>query len=219
MLRIGLVDDHKLFRKSLSLLINSFEDMEVVLEAEDGEEFMQKIYDNPIDIVLLDIQMPKMNGFEVCKILHKKFKKVKILIVSQLTTKECIHKVMELGAHGYFPKNADPDQLETAINSLESVGFYYGMELGLVMKEALLWEKNNPDKAAVSETSLTDREIQIVKMACLEKNSSEIAKALFITVRTVETHRTKIMQKTNSKNFIGVILFAMKYQYLHINDL
>lgn len=220
MLKIGIVDDHKLFRKSMSLLINSFENMEVVIDAENGKRFLEQLENVIIDLVLLDIQMPEMDGYETCKMLHKLYPDIKILIVSQLTTRESIHKIMELGAHGYFTKNSDPEQLESAINSLHETGFYFGQELGAVIREAILWEKTQiPQKTITSSVPLSSRELEIIMMASKAYSSAEIADKLCITTRTVETHRKRIMEKTKCKNFISVVLFTLRHNYLTIDDL
>lgn len=219
MLRIGIVDDHKLFRKSLALLIATFEGVSVVIEAKNGKEFIDTLEDTTIDLVLLDIQMPEMDGYETCKVLHELYPNIKILIVSQLTTRESIHKIMDLGAHGYFTKNSDPDQLEFAIKSLNDKGFYFGMELGEVLREAILWEKKTAKKPLDSTVSLSKRELEIIVMASKEFSSAEIADKLCINIRTVETHRKRIMEKTKAKNFIGVVLFALKHQYISLDDL
>src|SRR5690606_27797013 len=131
---------------------------------------------NPIDLVLLDIQMPKMNGFDTCRLLRQHYPEIKILVVSQLTTKESIHKIMELGADGYFTKNSAPEQLEEAIRRLHEQGFYFGPELGKVLREAILWQKKAPNPAKMPEitAALTSREIDIIAMAAQELNSSEI---------------------------------------------
>lgn len=220
MIRIGVVDDHLLFRKSLATLISTFENISVVIEAKNGREFLDQLDEKPIDLVLLDIQMPEMDGFETCKILNKSYPDLRILIVSQLTTKESIHRIMELGAHGYFTKNSDPEQLEFAIRSMHDKGYYFGTELGTVLREAILWEKNVTNETVVSEkTSLSKREIEIILLAGKEFNSGEIADKLRIEIRTVETHRKRIMEKTKSKNFIGVILFALKNSYINLDQL
>lgn len=219
MLRVAIVDDHKLFRKSLALLISTFEGVHVVIEAQNGREFIDALDQNPIDLVLLDIQMPEMDGYETCKVLHRRFPDVKILIVSQLTTRESIHKIMDLGAHGYFTKNSDPDQLEYAIRSLNDKGFYFGMEMGEVLREALLWEKRYAKKVIDSPVSLSKRELEIIIMACREYSSAEIADTLCINTRTVETHRKRIMEKTKTKNFIGVVLYALKEEYVTLDEL
>ena len=219
MLRIGIVDDHQLFRKSLSLLISTFEDIFVAIEAKNGREFIEALEETPIDLVLLDIQMPEMDGYETCKVLHELHPNIKILIVSQLTTKESIHKIMDLGAHGYFTKNSDPEQLEFAIKSLSDKGFYFGMELGEVLREAILWEKKTAKKVIDSTVFLSKRELEIITMASQELSSAEIADRLCINIRTVETHRKRVMEKTRAKNFIGVVLFALKHNYILLDDL
>lgn len=219
MLRVGIVDDHQLFRKSLALMINSFQDTKVVIEASNGRIFLELLEDNPIDLVLLDIQMPEMNGFETCRTLQQYYPEIKILVVSQLTTKESIHKIMELGADGYFTKNSDPEQLEHAINTLHENGFYFGTELGKVLREAILWEKKKPTKPVEVIASLTGREIDIIRMAAQEMSSGEIADRLSINIRTVDTHRKRIMEKTNTKNFIGVVLYALRHEFITMEEL
>lgn len=218
LLRIGIVDDHLLFRRSMSLLINSFKGISVIFDAENGKTFLEKLRGNPIDIVLLDLHMPVMDGYEVCKLLLQDYPQIKILVVSQLSTRESIHKVMELGANGYFTKNSDPDQLESALRNVQDNGFYFGLELGTVIKEAMLWEKNSYKKTKYPKDLLSDRELQIIKMICKELSSKEIAERLFITLKTVETHRRHIMDKTDAKNFIGVLLFAIKNKILNIEE-
>lgn len=218
MLRIGIVDDHQLFRKSLAYLISTFQNVEVVLEAENGIKLFEILPLVKVDLLLLDIQMPEMDGFETCQILKKKYPKIKILIVSQLSSKESIHKVMEFGVNGFFTKNSDPEQLELAIRNIQKNDFYFGQELGMVLREAILWEKSNTTKRNLPLVTLSGREIDVIQMACKEFNSIEIADKLCINVRTVETHRRRMMDKTNSKNFIGVILFAIKNNYVSIDN-
>jgi two-component system response regulator DegU len=219
MLKVGIVDDHRLFRKSLALLIGTFVDTEVHIDACNGREFLDKLEDTPIDLVLLDIEMPEMDGFATCAYLREHYPEIKVLIVSQLTTRESIHKIMELGADGYFTKNSDPAQLEQAITSLHQNGFYFGMELGNVLREAILWEKKKLAKPADLPVALTPREIEIITMAARELSSTEIAAALNINVRTVDGHRNRLIEKTGAKNFIGVVLYALRHQFFLLEDL
>ena len=220
MLKIGIVDDHQLFRKSLSLLVDSFDGSEVVLEAQNGLQLFDLLEKKIVDIVLLDIQMPKMNGFETCSVLRKKYPDVKVLIVSQLATRESIHKVIELGAHGFFSKNSNPEQLEQAIKNIYEKDFYFELELSDVLKEAILWEKSSkPDGAVLSATPISARELDVIKLACREFSSNEIAEKLFLSVRTVEAHRKRIMEKTQSKNFIGVVLFILRQGLIDMDEL
>ncbi|RYZ52835.1 MAG: response regulator transcription factor [Sphingobacteriales bacterium] len=211
MLRVAIVDDHRLFRTSLSMLVSTFPNVEVVLEAENGQALLINLPACSVDIVLLDIQMPQMDGYQTIEHLVRKFPEIKILVLSQITTRESIHRCIGLGAHGYFSKNSNPEQLQTAIFDLDDQGFYFGMELGSVLSKALVGEK--PGKYDDTVT-LSNRELDIIKMAAKEMSSAEIAEALFINVRTVETHRKRIMEKTGSKNFIGSILYAIRRDYI-----
>jgi two-component system, NarL family, response regulator DegU len=217
-LRIAIVEDHLLIRKSMVMLINSFKGMQVVLDTDNGQSFLEQIESCSVDVVLLDIQMPIMNGYETCKHLLQLYPDIKVLIVSQLTTKQSIHKIMEIGAHGYFTKNSAPEQLETAIQCLYDNGYYFGSELGSVLREAILWDKKQVKEKIITENKLTDRELQIINMMCKEMTSQEIATQLFISVRSVEAHRRSIMEKTYSQNVIGIVLYVLKRKLISLDE-
>lgn len=218
MIRVGIVDDHQIFRKSLRALVESLEGTEVVLDAGDGNELLDLLKTKTIDLLLLDIQMPGMNGYTTCSIVRKEYPDVKVLILSQLNSKEAIHKVMEVGAHGFFTKNANPEELENAILSIRHRDYYFGQELGAVLKEALDWDTKQPVKKTGSP-KLTEREMEIIKMACKEHRNDAIADALCISILTVESHRKKILQKTDAKNFLGVLVYALRQGLLTVEDL
>ena len=219
MIRIAIVDDHQLFRKSLSLLLSSSTGFEVVHDTDDGLSFLEFAEEAAIDVVLLDIQMPKLNGFEVCKKLKLINPEVKILIISQLTSKEVIHHVMECGANGFCTKNSSPELLENAIRKIMDLDYYFDDELGAVIRDAILWERKEGCILDLSNpVSLTDREIEIIKMASVELSSKQIGYRLCISTRTVENHRKRIMEKTRAKNFIGVVLYALKINAIALED-
>lgn len=221
MIRIALVDDHQLFRKSLGLLIATFHEVEVVYDTDDGLQLLETLANGTsIDVVLLDIQMPIMNGFELCARLKELNPDVKILIVSQLTTKEAVDKIMDCGANGFFTKNSPPELLEEAINGVVQKDYYFDMELAAVIRKAILWEhKTYPNHSQTPKINLTSREIEIILMACKEMSSIEIGDKLCISPRTVEKHRKRIMEKTDSKNFIGVVLYALKCNAIYLEDI
>jgi DNA-binding NarL/FixJ family response regulator len=220
MIKIALVDDHQLFRKSLSMLLSTFEGIDVVYDSDDGLSFIKFAEKQDVDVLLLDLQMPLLNGFEVCKRLKEVNTNIKILIVSQLTSKEAIHQIMECGANGFFTKNSPPELLEEAIRNVIEKDYYFDIELAAVIREAILWEKKiDIDSDLTVKVMLSPREVEIVKMVSTEMCSKEIAEKLFISTRTVEQHRKRIMEKTNSRNFIGVILYALKTKSISIEDL
>ena len=220
MISIALIDDHQLFRKSLLAFLNSFDGIKVTFDTDDGKSLLKFLNDNLVDIVLLDIQMPIMDGFELCKLIKYHYPKIKILVVSQLNTREAVHKVMELGANGFFTKNSSPEQLETAIKSVIEKDYYFDLELSKVIREAILWEKKTSVKLnLVQLVHFSEREIEVIKLSCRELSSKQIADKLFISIRTVEKHRNRIMERTNAKNFIGSILYAIKHQFINLDEI
>lgn len=219
LLRIAIVEDYILIRKSMMMLVDSFKGMKVVLDAGNGDSFLKQIVTCPVDIVLLDIQMPVMDGYETCRRLLKKYPEIKVLIVSQLITSQSIHKIMEIGAHGYFTKNSVPEKLEMAIRNLHKNGYYFGSEVDTVLRESILIEKKNFRDSIISEKKLTERELQVVSMICKAMTSQEIANQLFISVRSVEAHRRSIMEKTYSQNVIGVVLYVLKRGLISLDEL
>lgn len=219
MLKIGLVDDHKLVRKSLRVLIDSFDGVAVALEAENGLELLESLKCNEIDILLLDLQMPILNGYETCKRVRSLYPDVKVLIISHLNTKEALLKIVEIGAHGYFSKNSDPYSLEKAIHTVNDSDFYFDEELNSLAEEAGILKRRPRCYEPEPLVNFSEREIDVIRLACKQFSSNQIADKLCITARTVESHRRRIMERTNSKNFIGVILFAFKQGLIGVEDL
>ncbi|CAM3451972.1 LuxR family transcriptional regulator [Flavobacterium longum] len=218
MLRIAVVDDHLLIRKSLALLISTFPKMEVVVEAANGLELFSALEGNAVDVVLLDVQMPLMDGHETCKRLHKEFPELKVLMLSQHASADAVRKSLELGAHGYFTKSSNPASLETGIQKVYSSGFYLDPELAQSFVLTMFTD-HHPTRPKDLLSSLTDRELEIVRMAAKGFDSMKIAEKLFINKRTVETHRKRIMEKTDAKNFMKVVLMALKFNYIKTDEL
>lgn len=217
MLRIALTDDHTLFRKSLSLLVNSFSGMQVVAEAANGKELLKKLELQDIDILLLDLQMPEMDGFETSQKVIKLYPNIKILILTLDQDKETIKKLMDFGIDGYFTKNTDPKELKNAIEKLNLNGFYFEKKLTSVIENIL--ENTSAVKTDQPLIVFTEREMEILLLIIKEYNGTEIGHLLKISPRTVEKHKRNLMEKTTSKNFIGVIIYAFVNGFLSINEL
>ena len=143
-IKVAIVDDHQLFRRSLTHFVNDNKGMHVAIEAANGQQLLDQLEKTPVDVVLLDIEMPVMNGYETSEHLSEKYPEIKILIISQLTSRESIHRMMDVGAQGYFTKSSNPEQLEHAIRHVHEKGFYFGVELAAVIKEAFNWQKSEP---------------------------------------------------------------------------
>jgi len=216
-LKIGITDDHALFRKSLKFLINSFENMEVKLEAEHGIDLLEKLKTTSIDVLLLDLQMPKMDGFETCKKLNELYPEIKILVLTHLEEQETIRRVLNLNIQGYFTKNTDPQELKGAILQLSNNGFYFEKNLTSIIN----FIKNNPKPKLKGEIKklFSKREKQVLKLTIKENSGVEIADKLCISPKTVEQHKRNLMHKTDSKNFIGVIIFALVHNLVSIKNI
>ncbi|RYG49918.1 MAG: response regulator transcription factor [Chitinophagaceae bacterium] len=218
MITVGVVDDHTLFRKSMCALIDTFEGVRVALEAENGKVLFSKLPATRVEILLVDLNMPVMDGYETCKLLSQEYPEIKIIVISQLASKESILKCIQVGSHGYFSKSADPAYLEKAIRSIHQSGFYFEPGLSPVLNEIILDEsrsKKNTDPLC----TLTEREMKLVSLTCEGYSSEEIAHRLCINIRTVESHRRKILDKTEARNFTAVILMAIKYKYVAVDGL
>ena len=216
MLRIAIADDHTLFRKSLSLLVDSFGDMSVVAEAANGKELMEKLKFVKVDILLLDLQMPEMDGFETCMKVNEYFPEIKILVLTLMNEAYTIKKVMDLGIQGYFTKNTDPYELKHAILKLKDDGFYFEKDLSSVILDILA--ETSPDHKTAKPVVFTEREMDIVRLTLKEYSGKEISNGLHISPKTVEKHKRNLMERTGSKNFIGVIMYALFHDFLSLNE-
>jgi len=213
MIKVAIVDDHRLVRKSFAALIGAFKGISVIMEAEDGSALLNQLSSKTVDIVLLDLQMPGMDGYETCKHLNIKYPGVKILVVSQVTSKEGVQKAIQMGAHGYFSKNGDASNLEAALKIIHQSGFYFEPEMsmvlhGLIVRERIAATVIDPLK------NLSEREVGVIRFFCEGYGASEIAVKMSITARTVEAYRKKILDKTEAVNFTTVVLMAIKFGYV-----
>lgn len=216
MLRIAITDDHTLFRKSLSLLVGSFENMQVVVEAANGKELLDKLESVQVDILLLDLQMPEMDGFETSLIINEKYPDIKILILTLQKEEDAIKKVMDQGVQGYFTKNTDPSELKNAIVKLSDGGFYFEKSLSDIMQNVL--EDSAIIPKAPESIIFTEREMDIVRLTLKEYSGTQIAYELSISPKTVEKHKRNLMEKTDSKNFIGVIRCALLNEFITLDE-
>ena len=210
MIRIAVVDDHTLVREGICKLVNSLGGFEVVLEAEHGEEFLELLPHTPVDVVLLDLMMPVMDGYETCMQVVNSYPDIKVMILSQFYSKESVSKIIELGAHGYLSKCCTALLLKQSINSIYDEGFYLDKKIKECIKDAFGSDAYLGNEA--SSIQLTERELEIVNCVIHQMSSAEIGEKLCISKFTVENHRTNMIKKTNSKNFVGVLLHAFKHE-------
>lgn len=217
MLRIAITDDHTLFRKSLGLLINSFENMQVVAEASNGIELLDKLQTVSVDILLLDLQMPEMDGFETYEKVKESYPKIKTLVLTLMNETDTIKKVVKMGVQGYFTKNTPPKELEDAIWKLKDNGFYFEKNLSAVITEIL----NNSDlkQTENQEINFTERELEIIELTAQGLKAKEIADKLFISTKTVNAHKQNIQQKNNFDSMMSAILYCIHQKIIDFNTI
>ncbi len=208
MIRLALADDQHLFRKGMALLLRDMAEAHVVLECANGEELLNGLKNTEVDIVLLDLEMPVLDGTETMKRIRQEFPQVKVIILSTHDEDAFIVRLMELGANGYMLKTAEPDEIDTAIRSVAANGYYFSELVSKVMLHGLL--KKKQVKPFFNEIDpLSDREIEVLRGICTELTTAEIAEKIFVSPRTVDFHRNNLLLKTGARNAAGLVVYAM----------
>jgi DNA-binding NarL/FixJ family response regulator len=207
---IALVDDHTMFRKGLTALINLFPNYKVLFDAANGQDFIKQLQARHIpDIVLLDIAMPDMDGYTTANWIRVNHPEIKVLALSTMDADTAIIKMIRNGAKGYVLKDAEPAELKRAFDEVLSLGYYYNE---LVSRKIIqtVNELTNADSGVAAFAKLTDRELTFLKLVCSEKTYLEIAKEMFVSERTVDGYRDALFKKLNVGSRVGLALYAVK---------
>ena len=208
MIKLALADDQVLFRRGMAMLLRDMPAVQVVFECSNGEELLIGLKNNTVDIVLLDLEMPVLNGMATMKRMRHEFPQVKVIVLSMHGEEKFIVHLMELGANGYVLKTAEPDEIENAIRAVASTGYHFSEMVSRVMLHGLVKkEKVKPTFDDVDP--LTERELDVLRLICQELTTTEIAGKLFLSPRTVEGHRNNILLKTGARNTAGIVVYAM----------
>ncbi len=200
MKRILLADDHKVFIHGLKYLMSSSEEYQVVAEAGNGEEVLHILEKEEIDIVLLDINMPVLNGYHTAQNIISQYPNVKIVVLSMLADESSVQKMLEVGVHGYLFKNAGEEEIYEALDEVIRGNIYVTKEINLDM----VLPRNKEGQMVLSS-----REIEICRYILEGLTNPEISEKLFLSVRTVETHRKNILAKLKVKNTAALVKFLM----------
>ncbi|NLU39660.1 MAG: response regulator transcription factor [Bacteroidales bacterium] len=206
-----IVDDHQLFREGLKLLLGVSSIVGEVYQASDGNEFLDFIENMSPDIVLMDINMPIMDGIEATTKALKEHPEMKIIALSMFGDDEYYIKMIEAGAKGFIVKNSDIEVVETAIQQVMEGKTYFASDVMATLVMHLNQRKNEETKNELSE-----RESEILYMICKGLSNQEIADALFLSKRTVDKHRENILAKTQAKNTAGLVLYAIKHNIIQV---
>ena len=210
--KLALVDDHPFFRKGLISLIEvSYSNFTIHFEADDGLDLQKKIDKlGPPDIILMDVNMPRMDGFTSVKWLTENYPLVKVLVVSMIEKEESIVRMLKLGVKGYLCKDVEPKEMGEALESVINKGFYYTDFITGKLVHSLLDDSDTSAKASALNI-MNDREKEFLQLACSEFTYNEIAARMFLSPKTIDGYRNALFEKLNVKSRVGLALYAVKH--------
>jgi DNA-binding NarL/FixJ family response regulator len=209
-INLAIADDHKIFRNGLKATLEDCPDFKLLIEASNGKELIGQLATRMPDVVLMDIKMPEMDGMQTTAYMHQHFKQVKVLALSMHNEDKYIVDMMKAGASGYLLKNAEPEEIIEAIQTVYDKGFYFNEHLSVTLIKQLVGPGSYADGTGQQQIDLNDREIEVLRLVCQEHSNQEIADKIFLSVRTVEGYRARLFEKTGSKNLVGLVIFAIK---------
>ena len=213
---VVLVDDHSLLRNGLASLIKSFGDYNILFEADNGQDFINKLKPKTLpQVVLMDINMPEMDGYEACLWLKNNHPEIKVLALSMYDQENSVIRMFKAGAKGYILKDCDPSELKTALNAVVSKGFYYSeMVTGKLIHT--INSLDEEDSQVRNMIQLNEREVHFLKLVCTEFTYKEIAEKMFLSPRTIDGYRDDLFQKLNAKTRVGLVMYAIKNGIVNI---
>jgi len=213
--KIIIVDDHEIFRKGLRMVINKFDNATVVAEATNGQEFIDLLSTTDVDIVLMDIQMPILNGIDACKKALEIKPELAIVALSMYGEEKYLQSMLEVGARGFLLKNIDKEKLHKAIDVISIGNNYFSEELLSFFTQKYFSKPKNPDLTP----KLTERELEVLILIAKGQTDKEIADNLFISERTVNGHRANLISKTGSKNTVNLLVYAIKNNLINLDKI
>lgn len=213
-IKVALADDHALFREGLKAILSRLEGIEVVIEAANGKELIDAMAVNETDVVLLDLEMPEMDGMEACKKIREQSSEVKILVLTMHEEERMTAYLMEIGANGYLLKNTRRDELLNAIQTVHNTGVYSTDRVTTALLNSL--KQRSKKTPALGAVQLTRREQEVLELIAQELTNTEIGERLFISEKTVDGHRMNLLSKFNVKNTAGLILKAVRQGFIAV---
>ena len=208
-IKIVIADDYKIYRDGLKVGLSADENLEVIAEADNGEELLKTLESFSPDVIIMDLKMPIMDGMEATKAVRKKYPSIKVLVVTMYEDDKFIIHMMENGANGYLLKNAEPDEIRKSIYAVHENGYYFNDVVNKALLKKLVL-KNNLKPSFNQNVELTERELEVLKLICEEKTATEIAKDIFLSPRSVEGIRQRLIEKVGVRNTAGLVMFAVK---------
>lgn len=208
-IKVLLVDDHKIVRDGIKLMLEPQAGIDVVAEAENGEIVEKMLDETPVDVVVMDINMPGMNGIATTKMVKEKHPSVKVLALTMSSDDSHIRQMVQAGASGYIMKSAGRDELTRAIHEVMDGKHYFSDQATQSIMMDLV--KNKGKSTAPDPIHITERELEVLQMIVKEFTNQEIAEKLYISPRTVDAHRRNLLQKTGARNTAGLVKYAFQH--------
>ena len=208
-IKIAIADDYKIYRDGLKVGLSPDDNLEVIFEADNGEDLMKGLETITPDVIIMDLKMPIMDGMEATKEVRKKYPSIKVLVVTMYDDDKFIIHLMENGANGYLLKNTEQDEIRKSIYSVHENGYYFNDVVNKALLKKLVL-KNNLKPSFNQNVELTEREMEVLKLICEEKTAAEIAKEIFLSPRSVEGIRQRLIEKVGVRNTAGLVMFAVK---------
>lgn len=208
---VAIADDHALFRKGLIGLLEDIDFIDEIHEASNGQELLQLLADvSPLpDMVLLDLRMPEMDGVEATERIQELYPSIKIIILTMQDDEGLIMHLIEKGISSYLLKNVEPDELELVISTLREHDYFFNEKLSSLVVKAL-HSKGKKMPAMYSDDLFSERELEVLRLICEEFTAAEIAEKLCISKRTVDGHRTALLEKSGVRNIVGLVIYAVR---------
>ncbi len=208
-IKLAIADDHKIFRNGLKATLEDCADFDLVLEASNGNQLISRLANVIPDVILMDIKMPELDGIQTTAHVKKHYGNIKVLALSMFNEDKYIVDMMKAGASGYLLKNAEPEEIIEAISTVYHKDYYFNEHLSVTLIKQLTVNASTINPAHY-KADLNEREIEVLKLVCQEYSSQEIADKMYLSVRTVEGYRARLFEKTQSKNLVGLVIFAIK---------
>ncbi len=212
MIKIILADDHKIVRDGIRAQLSNESNYQIIAEASDGQEVLELLKTKDADLVIMDINMKGMDGISCTKELTKLYSSVKVLALTMLGENQYIKQMLQAGAAGYLLKNCEEDELKKAINSIHSGENYYSSDVTRIIMNNLRKQPTKPKRNTTIQIPLTSREKQVLRLIMKEYSNKEISDELFIGLRTVDSHKRNLLEKTGARNVAGLVLYAIDQQ-------
>ena len=217
-INIVIADDEQLFRSGIRFILEREPNFNISFETENGKkllDFLRTTKEFP-DIILMDLNMPEMNGVEATKIIHKTHPNIKIVVLTSYNSRSFITNMIDVGASSYLVKNTSPKMVVHTINEVYKKGFYYDEKVLSIINENIISSSGKRIKNDLEQKLLSKREIDVLELICAQKTTAEIADKLFISPRTVEGHRNNLLLKTKSKNVAGLVIYGIQKKLIEI---